>query len=265
MPSHDHESPLQTSIEFDHVSFGYRGAERVLRDVSFLVKPGERVAIVGATGAGKTTIVSLLLRLYEISEGAIRVGGQDIRERSRRDLRRLFAVVTQDVFLFSGSVAQNVALEADADEERVRDALRRVAALEILERREGGIHARVDERGANFSAGERQLISFARALYRNAPMLILDEATANIDSNTEAKLQGAIDELMQGRTAITIAHRLSTIRKADRILVFHKGQVAESGSHDELLAQNGIYAKLHKLQFSERAQGHVAVPEQPSL
>jgi len=260
-----HESPLHTSIEFDRVSFGYRGAERVLRDVSFVVKPGERVAIVGATGAGKTTVVSLLLRLYEINEGAIRVGGRDIRDRSRRDLRRLFSVVTQDVFLFSGSVAQNVALETDADEERVRDALRRVGALEILERREGGIHARVDERGANFSAGERQLISFARALYRNAPMLILDEATANIDSNTEATLQAAIDELMQGRTAITIAHRLSTIRKADRILVFHKGQVAESGSHDELLAQNGIYAKLHKLQFSERAQGHVTASEQPSL
>ncbi len=245
---------MATSIAFDHVSFGYRGTDHVLRDVSFTVKPGERVAIVGATGAGKTTVISLLLRLYEIGQGRIAVGGRDIQQMPRAELRRMFSVVTQDVFLFSGTVAQNVALDATGfDEAKVTDALRRVGALEMLQRREGGIHARVEERGANFSAGERQLISFARALYRNAPMLILDEATANIDSDTEAKLQAAIDELMRGRTAISIAHRLSTIRKSDRILVFHKGHVAEQGTHDELLLHDGIYAKLHKLQFKELA------------
>jgi ATP-binding cassette subfamily B multidrug efflux pump len=250
----DHASTPPTSLAFEHVSFGYRGTDQVLRDVSFTVKPGERIAIVGATGAGKSTVISLLLRLYEIGQGRIRVGGRDIQDMPRADLRRLFSVVTQDVFLFSGTVAQNVALDAAAlDEAKVTDALRRVGALDMLNRREGGIHARVDERGANFSAGERQLISFARALYRNAPMLILDEATANIDSDTESKLQAAIDELMRGRTAISIAHRLSTIRKSDRILVFHKGQVAEQGTHDELLSHGGIYAKLHKLQFKELA------------
>jgi len=249
----DHAGRSPASITFDHVSFGYRPAERVLRDVSFQIKPGERIAIVGATGAGKTTIVSLLLRLYEIGEGSIRIDARDIREMPRATLRRHFSVVTQDVFLFSGTVAQNVALDGAVDEARVNAALQRVGALDMLQRREGGIHARVEERGANFSAGERQLISFARALYRDAPMLILDEATANIDSDTEAKLQAAVEELMRGRTAISIAHRLSTIRQADRILVFHKGQIAEQGTHEELLGANGIYARLHKLQFAEAA------------
>jgi ATP-binding cassette subfamily B multidrug efflux pump len=238
------------AIEFSHVHFGYRPDESVLHDVSFQVKRGEHVALVGATGAGKSTTISLILRLYELTSGTIEVDGQDIYALSRQELRSLFAVVPQDVFLFAGTVAQNVAFSAnEVDEARVRDVLSRVGALDLVERRPLGIHARVDERGGNFSAGERQLLAFARALYRDAPFLILDEATANIDSETEARLQAAVVELMRGRTAIVIAHRLSTIREADRIVVFHRGRVAEQGTHAELLALGEVYAHLHRIQF----------------
>jgi ATP-binding cassette subfamily B multidrug efflux pump len=240
------------AIEFSHVHFGYRPDESVLHDVSFRVKRGEHVALVGATGAGKTTTISLILRLYELTAGSIEVDGRDIYARSRQELRKLFAVVPQDVFLFAGTVAQNVSFSASAtevDEARVHDVLARVGALDLVERRPLGIHARVDERGSNFSAGERQLLAFARALYRDAPFLILDEATANIDSETEARLQAAVVELMRGRTAIVIAHRLSTIREAHRIVVFHRGRVAEQGTHAELLALGEVYAHLHQLQF----------------
>jgi ATP-binding cassette subfamily B multidrug efflux pump len=242
----------EVAIEFSHVHFGYRPDESVLHDVSFRVKRGEHLALVGATGAGKSTTVSLILRLYELTAGTIEVDGRDIYARSRQELRKLFAIVPQDVFLFAGSVAQNVAFSASAnevDEARVRDVLSRVGALDLVERRPLGIHATVDERGSNFSAGERQLLAFARALYRDAPFLILDEATANIDSETEARLQAAVVELMRGRTAIVIAHRLSTIREADRIVVFHRGRVAEQGTHAELLALGEVYAHLHRLQF----------------
>ncbi|HET6339652.1 MAG TPA: ABC transporter ATP-binding protein [Polyangiales bacterium] len=241
---------VDVAIEFSHVHFGYRPDESVLHDVSFQVKRGEHVALVGATGAGKSTTISLILRLYELTSGTIEVDGQDIYALSRQELRRLFAVVPQDVFLFAGTVAQNVAFSAnEVDETRVRDVLSRVGALDLVERRPLGIHARVDERGSNFSAGERQLLAFARALYRDAPFLILDEATANIDSETEARLQAAVVELMRGRTAIVIAHRLSTIREADRIVVFHRGRVAEQGTHAELLALGEVYAHLHQIQF----------------
>jgi ATP-binding cassette subfamily B protein len=238
------------AIEFSHVHFGYRPDESVLHDVSFQVKRGEHVALVGATGAGKSTTISLILRLYELTSGTIEVDGQDIYALRRQELRSLFAVVPQDVFLFAGTVAQNVAFSAnEVDEARVRDVLARVGALDLVERRPLGIHARVDERGSNFSAGERQLLAFARALYRDAPFLILDEATANIDSETEARLQAAVVELMRGRTAIVIAHRLSTIREADRIVVFHRGRVAEQGTHAELLSHGEVYAHLHRIQF----------------
>ena len=238
------------ALEFSHVSFGYRADESVLHDVSFRVGRREHVALVGATGAGKSTTVSLILRLYELQSGSIAIDGQDILGLSRHELRKLFSVVPQDVFLFTGTVAQNVAFSAThVDDARVRDVLSRVGALDLVERRPLGIHARVDERGGNFSAGERQLIAFARALYRDAPFLILDEATANIDSETEARLQAAVVELMRGRTAIVIAHRLSTIREADRIVVFHRGRVAEQGTHQELLALGEVYAHLHRLQF----------------
>jgi ATP-binding cassette, subfamily B, multidrug efflux pump len=247
------EPSSEIALEFDGVSFGYRPDERVLHDVSFRVRTGEHVALIGATGAGKTTTISLILRLYELTAGRILVGGQDSARMTKRQLRSLFAVVPQDVFLFAGTVAQNVAFSPiQVDERRVRDVLARVGALDLVERRPLGIHARVDERGGNFSAGERQLIAFARALYRDAPFLILDEATANIDTETEARLQAAVVELMRGRTAIVIAHRLSTIREAHRIVVFHRGRVAEQGTHQELLARGEVYAHLHQLQF-----GHI--------
>jgi ATP-binding cassette, subfamily B, multidrug efflux pump len=242
------------AIEFADVTFGYRRDDPVLEHVSFRVNTGEHVALVGATGAGKSTTISLMLRLYELSQGQILVHGRDVRELPQRELRRMFSVVPQEVFLFAGTIAQNVAFSASGiDAARVRETLARVGALDLVERRPLGIDARVEERGSNFSAGERQLIAFARALYRDAPFLILDEATANIDSDTEARLQSAVTELMRGRTAFVIAHRLSTIRQSDRILVFHRGHLAEQGSHKNLLALGQVYAHLHQLQFAQNA------------
>jgi ATP-binding cassette subfamily B protein len=238
------------AIAFDHVTFGYKPDLPVLNDVTFSAKRGEKIALVGPTGAGKTTITALLLRLYEIQAGVVRVDGKDVRGLDREELRRCFAVVPQDVYLFPGSVLANVAAGQEPDRERARAALKRLGALDLFERREGGLDAQIHEHGANFSAGERQLIAFARALYRDAPILILDEATANIDSDTESRLQNALEELLRGRTAIIIAHRLSTIRRTDRIVVFHKGKVVEQGSHEELLEIGGLYAKLHELQFA---------------
>jgi ATP-binding cassette subfamily B protein len=222
----------------------------VLDDVSFSVRRGETVAVVGATGAGKTTVTSLLQRFYEVSEGAVLVDGRDVRDYEREALRERFALVQQDVFLFSGDLLSNIALgDAQPDRLRAEQALARVGAVDLFADR-GGLSMRVHERGGNLSAGERQLVSFARALYRNPEILILDEATAHIDSETEAALQAAVDTLLVGRTAIVIAHRLSTVRRADRILVFHRGQIVEQGSHAELLAREGVYARLYALQFA---------------
>ncbi len=242
------------AFEMEHVVFEYKADVPVLRDVTFAADQGERIAIVGATGAGKSTVTAVLLRLYEIKSGAVKVFGQDVRELPRRELRNKFAVVPQDVFLFPGSVASNIAAgDAEPDMEKVTRALRRIDALDLFERREGGIMAPVLERGANFSAGERQLIAFARALYRDPPILILDEATANVDSDTEARLQRALESAMKGRTALVIAHRLSTIRAANRIVVFHRGRVVEQGTHEALLAHDGVYARLYRLQFARTA------------
>ncbi len=251
------EGPPDEGIALQHVDFEYKEGVPVLRDVSLEARRGERIALVGATGAGKSTVASLLLRLYEPQGGAIRVLGKDVRGWEPHQLRRQFSVVPQDVFLFPGTVLTNVAIaDPTPDRARAEDALRRIGALELFERREGGLDARVDERGQNFSAGERQLIAFARAIYRDAPLLVLDEATASVDSDTEVRLQGALEEAIKGRTALVIAHRLSTIRAADRIVVFHKGRVVESGTHDELLARKGVYARLYRMQFAHEQLEH---------
>jgi ATP-binding cassette subfamily B protein len=243
------------AIAFEHVDFAYKEGVPVLRDVSLVARRGERIALVGATGAGKTTVAGLLLRLYEPQGGVVRVLGRDVRGCDPHELRRHFSVVPQDVFLFPGTVLSNVAIADDEpDRARAEQALRRIGALELFERRgqgggEGaGLDARVDERGMNFSVGERQLLAFARAIYRDAPLLVLDEATASVDSDTEARLQRALEEVIRGRTALVIAHRLSTIRAADRIVCFHKGRVVEAGSHDELMARRGVYARLYRMQ-----------------
>lgn len=252
-------APGAPAFELADVGFAYKPGVNVLHEVSITARAGDKVALVGATGAGKSTIASLLLRLYDVQEGVIRVFGRDVRSYPRDALRRHFAVVPQDVFLFPGTVLTNIAAgDVEPDRERVVRALQRIGALDLFERREGGLEAPVLERGHNFSAGERQLIAFARALYRDPPVLILDEATANIDSDTEARLQRALEGAMKGRTALMIAHRLSTIRAADRIVVFHKGRVVEQGTHDELMALGGVYSRLYKLQFAREAAAAAA-------
>jgi ATP-binding cassette, subfamily B, multidrug efflux pump len=245
-------APSTALIEFRDVTFRYKtDGGPVLDRISLRVARGETVAVVGATGAGKTSVTSLLMRFYDAQEGQVLVSGQDVRELPARALRERFAMVQQDVFLFAGDLLFNIALGDQApDRARAEAALARVGATPIFAVR-GGLDMQIAERGANLSAGERQLIAFARALYRDPEILILDEATANIDSETEAVLQSAVDTLLAQRTALVIAHRLSTIRRAHRILVFHRGRIVEQGSHAELVALDGVYARLYQLQFAE--------------
>ncbi len=260
------EASADEGLAFEHVSFAYKSGTPVLDDVTFSVRRGEKVALVGATGAGKTTVTALLLRLYELEHGTARVLGKDIRSMDPRGLRNQFSVVPQDVFLFEGTVASNVSMSDDSiDLAKVETALARVGALDLFLRRPDGLAARVDERGTNFSAGERQILAFARALYKDAPILVLDEATASIDSDTEARLQTALGAVLERRTALVIAHRLSTIRAVDRILVFHRGRLVESGSHDELMALGGVYARLYRLQYALEARERRSVPPPLSL
>ncbi|HEV7785730.1 MAG TPA: ABC transporter ATP-binding protein, partial [Thermoanaerobaculia bacterium] len=244
---------VQGDLEFDDVWFSYKENEPVLKGVSFRVRPGETLAVVGHTGAGKSTLANLLLRFYDIDRGAVRVDGVDVREWDLPKLRRSVAMVLQDVFLFSGSVAANIRLgEAAIADERVRWAAGEVHALPFIERLPGGFDAAVRERGAGLSVGQKQLIAFARALAFDPSILILDEATSSIDTETEQLIQMALERLLVGRTSVVIAHRLSTIQKADRILVLHKGEVREYGTHQELLALRGIYYRLYLLQYKDQ-------------
>jgi len=238
-------------VEFQNVWFAYSGEDWVLRDVSFRVAPGERVAFVGATGAGKTTVIKLLARLYEVSRGRILLDGEDLRAIPQRELRRRVGMVLQDVFLFSGTIEENLALgRADLGREQIRRAAAAVEADRFVTRLPHGYATDLRERGTNLSAGQRQLLSFARALAHGADVLVLDEATSSIDSETEALIQHGIHVLMEGKTSLVIAHRLSTIQDVDRIFVMHHGRVVESGSHAELLAHGGLYARLYRLQYA---------------
>jgi ATP-binding cassette subfamily B protein len=241
-------------IEFRNVWFAYSGEEWVLKNVSFRVESGEKVAIVGHTGAGKTTITNLLLRFYDVQRGEILVNGTDIRTMPLQALRRLFAIVQQDFFLFSGTVGANISLGDPAvPEERILGAAEKVQAHRFIARLPDGYEAVVRERGAGFSVGEKQLLSFARALAFDPPVLILDEATSSIDTETERLIQQGIEVLLAGRTSIVIAHRLSTIRSADTILVFHHGEIRERGNHDALMRVDGLYRRLYELQYRDEA------------
>jgi ATP-binding cassette, subfamily B, multidrug efflux pump len=246
-------------IEFRNVWFAYHGGANpkdedwVLRDVSFRAEPGQTLAIVGHTGAGKTTIIQLLLRFYEIQRGQILIDGVDTREMDLQELRRLFGIVLQDPFLFTGTLESNVKLGTEWIERGATErALREVGLDEFIDTLPMGVDTPVTERGGTLSVGQRQLVSFARALAHNPKLLILDEATSSVDTKTELMIREALDRLLTGRTAIVIAHRLSTIQHANRILVFHKGRLREQGSHQELLAMRGIYYRLYQLQYKEQ-------------
>jgi len=240
-------------ILFDHVWFAYNGTDYVLKDVSFEVRPGERVGVVGATGAGKSTLINLLLRFYDVTRGRILVDGVDIRELRLDGLRRLFSLVLQDVYLFSGTIAENIRLGNTAiTDEAVRQAAATVHADRFIDRLPAGYDSPVAERGATLSVGQKQLLSFARALAFDPRILVLDEATSSVDTETEILIRDALHVLMAGRTTIAIAHRLSTIQDMDKILVLHRGELRESGSHQELLAARGLYRKLYQLQYKDQ-------------
>jgi ATP-binding cassette, subfamily B, multidrug efflux pump len=272
-------------IEFDHVWFAYRrvpppeneaasktekhAAEQaahtdewdwVLRDVSFVIEPGETVAIVGHTGAGKTTIISLLLRFYDVQRGAVRIDGVDVREMDVQELRRRFGVVLQDPFLFSGTIGDNIRLGTEwIKDEAVERAAQEVNVADFIHSLPEGYQSEVKERGSTLSTGQKQLISFARALAHDPKILILDEATSSVDTETEFRVREALTRMVEGRTSVIIAHRLSTIQRADKIIVMHKSKLREMGSHQQLLAERGIYYKLYQLQYKDQELG-VAPP-----
>jgi len=242
-------------IEFENVWFAYKEGDWILKDVSFTVEPGQSMALVGHTGSGKSTITNLLMRFYDVQRGRILLDGVDLREWDLQALRENFAVVLQDIFLFSGSIEGNIRLgRQDISEERVKWAAQEVSAEPFINRLQGGYRAEVKERGAGLSVGQKQLISFARALAFDPAILILDEATSSIDTETEQLIQQAIARVMRNRTSIVVAHRLSTIQRADQIIVLHHGQIRERGTHQELLAHHGLYWKLYKLQYADSAR-----------
>ncbi len=242
-------------IEFENVWFAYKDEDWILKDVSFKVEPGQSIALVGHTGSGKSTITNLLMRFYDVQRGRILLDGVDLREWDLQSLRENFAVVLQEIFLFSGTIEGNIRLgRADITEERVKWAAQEVSAEPFINRLRGGYQAEVKERGAGLSVGQKQLISFARSLAFDPAILILDEATSSIDTETEQLIQQAIERVMRNRTSIVVAHRLSTIQRADQIIVLHHGEIREQGTHQELLAQHGLYWKLYKLQYADGAR-----------
>ncbi|MGK9477737.1 ABC transporter ATP-binding protein [Melioribacter sp. OK-6-Me] len=244
---------VKGEIEFKNVWFAYNPGEYVLKDISFKINAGETAAIVGATGAGKTSIINVLTRFYDIEKGTICLDGIDISKVDKRDLRKYISVVLQDVYLFSGTIKSNISLgNEEISEQQIVDAARTVGAHDFIMKLPGKYNEAVKEKGATLSVGQKQLISFARALAFNPRILILDEATSSIDTETEILIQKAIEKLLRGRTSIVIAHRLSTIQNADKILVMHKGELKEVGTHQELLARKGIYYKLYQLQYKDQ-------------
>ncbi len=251
-PAHPVEVRIKGRIEFDHVWFAYEKEDYILKDVSFTIEPGEKVAFVGATGAGKSSILNLIGRYYDIQKGEIRIDGVNIRELDTDVLRAAIGQVQQDVFIFTGDIKGNISLDnEDISLEDVKRAAKIVNADSFIRKMPGGYGEPVTERGSTLSAGQRQLLSFARTLAYNPAILVLDEATANIDTETESMITQALEKLMEGRTAIMVAHRLSTIQHADKIMVMHKGKIRETGSHQELLRQDGLYKKLYDLQLME--------------
>lgn len=249
------------AVEFKNVQLSYQPGHPVLKNISFRVRPGEKIALVGATGGGKTSIISALCRFYDVDRGQILVDGIDVREWNKQELRRHLGLVLQDVFLFSGDIATNITLgDPRISEQRMVDAAARAQITAFIDKLPKGFHEEVQERGSTISQGQRQLLSFARALAFDPQILILDEATSSVDTQTELLIQEALNELLKNRTALIVAHRLSTIKHADRILVIHKGEIREEGNHDELLARGGLYARLYELQYRFQERDNALAP-----
>ena len=253
---------VRGAIEFRGVHFSYKPGVPVLRDIHLRIRPGEKVAIVGATGSGKSTLINLLCRFYDVDEGEILLDGVDVRRLKLEQLRRSVAVVLQDVFLFSASIEENVGLWARSIEQsRIEEAARQVHADRFVQRLPQRYSTPVSERGSSLSVGQRQLLSFARALAHRPKILVLDEATSSVDTETELLIQDALNRLMEGHTSLVIAHRLSTIQRCDRIVVLHKGEIKEEGTHAELLRKRGIYFKLYQLQYKDQLSDSTALSE----